>query len=208
MEIAGFPLEIKNLSEGGEIVGFAAAFGNLDHGGDIIEKGAFAETLAQHKAAGTAPAMLLHHDMSRPIGRWTELSETEDGLLAKGKITRDCTDGAEAYALARDGALGGLSVGYGVKVAGRRGDARLLQQLELHEASLVAVPMNAKARIVTVKSIGNIRELEDLLRSGLSGRKARVAANAAWAAINSTEPNNDDELAAILSASINRLSTI
>ncbi|QNE04460.1 HK97 family phage prohead protease [Croceicoccus marinus] len=79
MEIAGFPLEIKNLSEGGEIVGLAAAFGNVDHGGDIIIKGAFGASLAQHKAAGTSPAMLLHHDMQRPIGRWTELTETDEG---------------------------------------------------------------------------------------------------------------------------------
>ena len=208
MEIAGFPLEIKNLSEGGEIVGLVAAFNNVDHGGDVIVPGAFVASLAEHKAAGTAPAMLLHHDMSRPIGRWTELSETGDGLLAKGKITRDCSDGAEAYALARDGALTGLSVGYGVKKAGRSNGARLLQELALHEASLVAVPMNAKARVVSVKTIDSIRDLEELLRAGLSSRKARAAANAAWPAINENEPENEAELKAILTASIERITKI
>ncbi|QNE04457.1 HK97 family phage prohead protease [Croceicoccus marinus] len=130
-------------------------------------------------------------------------------MLAKGKLTRDCSDGAEAYALARDGALTGLSVGYITRKAGRQGDARVLQELELHEASLVPVPMNSKARLITVKSIASIRDLEELLRAGgLSGRKSRAAANAAWPTINNDNPTTDDELAAILSGSLSRIHTI
>lgn len=207
MQTKALPLEIKNLSEAGEITGLAAAFGNVDHGGDRIMPGAFAATLAEHKAAGTAPAMLLHHKLDRPCGVWTELSETSDGLMAKGKFTLDASDGREAYSLARDGALRGLSVGFQVDDAVAGTDARELKRLSLFEVSLVTVPMNNRARLATVKSIDGVRDIETLLKShGLSNREAKAAASAAWKSISAPE-NTDEEaaIAAILTAATNRL---
>ena len=194
METRGFPLEIKELSQAGEIVGLAAAFGNIDNGGDRIISGAFSKSLAEHKAAGSMPAMLMHHDLKRPCGVWTELVETNEGLLAKGRFSIDAADGREAYALTRDGAMRGLSVGYIAEEKSYVADARELRAVKLFEVSLVAVPMNDRTRVQSIKSIHNAKDIADLLReAGLSGRQAKAAAGAAWRSINETD---DADLAA------------
>jgi translation elongation factor EF-Tu-like GTPase len=69
--------------------------------------------------------------------------------------------------------------------------------------------MHERARVTSIKSITGPRELADLLQeAGFSGRKAKVAAGAAWKALN--EGNHEDagaaELAALLEASAARLS--
>lgn len=203
-ETAAFPLSIKILNDAGHIEGLAAAFGNVDLGGDRIIPGAFAKTLASR--SDPIP-MLLHHDLKRPIGRWDRLVETPEGLEAKGRITLDTRDGQEAYALARDGALRGLSIGYRAIDAKNAADARNLHELDLHEVSLVTVPMNPKAQLSAIKSITNIRDLEELLRAGgFSGRKAKVAAGAAWRAINDHPDPDETKLADILTASSASLS--
>lgn len=194
MEYSALSFDLKSLSESGHIEGLAAGYGNVDLQGDVITPGAFASSLAGAKSAGRMPAMLLHHDLRRPVGRWDELVEHGEGLIAKGKLTLESSDGREAYALLRDRALTGLSVGFSnaKRKAGDNG-SRVITEAQLHEVSLVSIPANPKARISSVKSIGNVRDIEDLLRDcGVSGRKAKAAATAAWRAI-----NEQDETAAI-----------
>jgi uncharacterized protein len=195
MEYHAFNLDNKSLTETGQIEGLASGYGNVDSDGDIIAPGTFAASIGTQKAAGRSPAMLLHHDMKRPIGRWDSFTETDAGLVAKGKLSMDVTDAREAYSLLRDKALTGLSVGFnGSKSAGRTAaGGRLITQASLHEVSLVTFPANPIARVSSVKSIGSVRDLEDLLQdAGMSGRKAKAAASAAWRSI-----NGNDETAAI-----------
>jgi uncharacterized protein len=205
IDVAAFPLTIKSLTEAGHIEGLAAAFGNVDLGGDRIIPGAFTRSLAGR----TNPLpMLLHHKFDRPIGRWDSLTETREGLLAKGRITLEATDGREAYALARDGALGGLSVGYQTVDSKRGKGARDLIELALHEVSLVSIPMNPLARVRGIKSISGPRDIADLFReAGISSRRAKAAAGAAWRAINEDEDPTETKLAEMLttaSASLSR----
>lgn len=192
MNTLELPFDIKEIGAQGRIEGLAAAFGNVDLGGDRILPGAFAKNLAQR--AGRHLPMLLHHDKKRPIGVWTELQETGEGLYAKGQLTMATRDAQEAHALASDGALTGLSIGYQVPASGQRGmgQTRELSEIILHETSLVTIPMNDRARVRAVKSISSIRDLEELLcEGGLSGRKAKVAATAAWKAINQASRDSD-----------------
>lgn len=186
MDFTAYPFEIKALSESGQIEGLAAGYGNLDNGGDIVEPGAFTASLAAHKVAGTMPAMLLYHDPRRPAGRWDAFEESSAGLVAKGQLSLAAGDGREAYALLKDKALTGLSIGYRAEkeARGKQSGSRLIQQAKLFEVSLVSVPMNERTRITGVKSLATIQDIENLFRdSGLSGRKAKRAASAAWAAI-------------------------
>lgn len=191
MERTDFSLEIKELSEAGQIEGLIAAFGNVDHGGDRIMPGAF------KSAMGTSIPMLLHHKQDRPIGRWHDMAETTDGLYAKGRLTRGVRDADEAYALAKDGALTGLSIGYKVRRGNYAGKARELHDVQLFEASLVAVPMNERARVTSVKSITSAKDIADLLREfgDISGRQAKAAAGAAWATINDSAEDAQAEAA-------------
>jgi len=206
MDTLAFPFECKSVDDAGHIEGLAAAFGNVDRGGDRIIPGAFTKSLSAQ--AGRPLPLLLHHDAKRPAGTWTELRETSEGLFAKGRLTLATRDGAEAHAFARDGALSGLSIGYFPERKSFVGDVRELHVVTLAEVSLVAVPMNDRTRVRTVKSVTSVRDLEDLLRDGgFSGRKAKAAATAAWKAINDQSDDDaaDAELAALLVQSAARI---
>lgn len=155
-----FPVEVKRLAaSSGELSGYASTFGNADLGGDVVQPGAFAASLAEHKADDTMPSMLWSHDPSEPIGIWTDVAEDAKGLLVKGKLTLDAKRGAEARALAKDGALA-LSIGFQTRDADFENGRRVLRDVKLFEVSLVSMPMNPKARLIDVKSMpaGEIRD--------------------------------------------------
>lgn len=203
MDYSGFPLHIKSLTDAGQIEGLAAGYGNVDSHGDIVAPGAFAKSISEAKASNRWPVMLLHHDPQRPVGRWDSFVESRDGLIAKGTLALAATDGKEAMALLKAGALTGLSVGYSNAKRSYGGDGvKTITEASLMEVSLVAMPSNPKTRVSSVKSIGNVRDIEDLLKeAGVSGRKAKAAATVAWRAIHDTDESAtaDAALAAILS---------
>jgi HK97 family phage prohead protease len=66
----------------------------------------------------------------------------------------DTNKGRETYALLKAGALDGLSIGYRTKkeTYDRTKKVRLLNELELHEISVVTFPMLPTATISRVKS--------------------------------------------------------
>jgi HK97 family phage prohead protease len=127
------PLEIK-LANSGEISGYGSTFGNVDLGGDIVAPSAFAKSLAEHAAEKTKPAMLWQHDLREPIGVWTDAREDGKGLLLNGKLTLDTRRGAEARALAKDGALA-LSIGYQTIDADFANGNRIIKEARLFEVS-------------------------------------------------------------------------
>lgn len=210
MEYADTPFELKSLDDAGHIEGLAAGFNDVDHGGDKILFGAFTKTLIARN--GRPLPMLLSDDLARPIGAWSEWKEQPAGLYVKGRITLASRDGQEAHALARDGALTGLSIGWKEAKPGRyNGGVRELSEVELFETSLVAVPMHDRARVSSVKSITGAGDIADLLReAGMSGRQAKAAAGAAWKAIHDQQDDEaaDVELRAILNTSAARIAAI
>lgn len=208
MEYAGSTFEIKELNDSGRIEGLLAGFGNVDHGGDKLLPGCLTKTLAGRT---TPLPMLLYHDLRRPIGAWKEWQERSEGLYVKGSMTLSTRDAQEAHSLAKDGALTGLSIGW--KAVQRQHDQRtgesVVTEAILFEGSLVAVPMNDRTRVTAIKSITNARDIADLLQeAGLSGRKAKAAAGAAWKTINDDGAEDEDEVRAILNASAARIAAI
>jgi HK97 family phage prohead protease len=103
-----FVLETKAVTEDGQIEGLAAGYGNVDAGGDVVMPGALARSLTARKSI----PMLMYHDQTRPAGVWTDFAESPGGLIVKGQISMSSQIGREAYGLVRDGAIGGLSIGY------------------------------------------------------------------------------------------------
>ena len=205
MEFAGSPFEIKTLDDSGAISGILAGFGDVDHGGDRLLPGCLSKSLA---ARNNPLPMLLHHDMSRPIGAWKQWNETADGLHVTGSLTLSTRDAQEAHALAKDGALTGLSIGW--KPLAHTMDSkgvRVVSAADLFEGSLVTVPMHDRARVTSIKTIGGARDIAELLQeAGMSGRKARLAAGAAWKSINETDHETADaELAALIQSATTRL---
>lgn len=136
------------LTEGHQISGYASVFGERDQGGDIVQKGAYRAALARMAASGRRVAMLWQHDPLQPIGIWDEIREDDHGLKVKGRILTNVARGAEAAELVTAGALDGLSIGYRTIRSSRdQKGARLLEELDLWEVSLVTFPMLPAARV-------------------------------------------------------------
>lgn len=208
MEYAGSPFEIKELNDSGRIEGLLAGFGDVDHGGDKLLPGCLTKSLASRSSP---LPMLLHHDMKRPIGAWKEWQESPEGLFVKGNLTLSTRDGQEAYALTKDGALTGLSIGW-KPVQGDvdpRTGTRSVKEAILFEGSLVTVPMHDRTRVSAIKSITNARDIAEILQeAGLSGRKAKIAAGAAWKSLNENDDPSDDDVREILNASAARIAAL
>jgi uncharacterized protein len=207
----------------GEFSGYGAVFGNADYHDDVIVPGAFRQTLRDWKKEKRLPPMLSQHggwsvgDMDGlPIGVWTEMDEDDKGLAVKGRIINlDTERGKTIYGAMKEGALGGLSIGYMAKkftLGTKPGEPRRkLEAVELVELSVVTSPANRLARIGSVKTarqITTVREFEDFLRDagGFSHAAAKAIASRGFKA---AEPRDEDEadLAALLRRNIATLST-
>lgn len=151
-EVRNFKFEIKDISDTGVIEGYGSVFDTRDSYDDVIKRGAYAVTLANHKAAGTMPAMLWQHDSNQPIGVWLEMEEDEKGLRVRGQLLLSTVRGREAYELLKMGAMNGLSIGFMAKSWSYDKELRILTEIDLWELSVVTFPANTKATITGVKS--------------------------------------------------------
>lgn len=188
--------EVKFAGEADEMSfeGYGAHFNNVDAYGDVIEPGAFAKSLAAHKAAGTAPLMLLEHGFSAaplPVGVWEEMSEDGKGLRVKGRLL-PTTDGRDTYIALKAGAINGLSIGYRVTEHVMRSNPedprRRIKAADLVEVSIVAMPANGLARVQAVKAmagktadelkaeITRLSDLGDLLREAAGWSRSQTEA--------------------------------
>lgn len=149
-----------DAAEDGAIEGKAWDFSGPDRIGDVIEPGAF-------KAALPLP-MLFGHDPNDPVGTWDTMTETRGALMMKGRLL--IGEGArarEVQALVKAGAVRGLSIGYVTKKAvSRQGGGRTIKALELHEVSLVTIPMHPGARVTSAKSAITALNIAAAIRRG------------------------------------------
>lgn len=157
-------LELKALEEKdglGTFEGHAAVFGNVDSYGDVIEPGAFLRTI-QHRMGATGKAdfpILFNHDPMEPIGVTLEVAEDEKGLAVKGELNLNVQRGREVYALLKQGAMRGLSIGYRtIKADVDAAGVRRLKEIQLFEWSPVVFPANELAQTTNVKAEGKGQE--------------------------------------------------
>ena len=212
-EVRSFALQIKAAADDGTIEGYGSVFGVRDNYDDVIAKGAFAATLAEHKAAGTMPAMLWQHECDEPIGVWTDMVEDEKGLLLKGRLALDVTRGKEAHALLKMGALNGLSIGFLSKqwAYDRETDVRTLTEIELWEVSLVTFPANEKARVTNVKSTEELatpKDAERILREAGFSKSDATGFVSGVMRMGEARRDSADSTAAAIKAATRLLSTL
>lgn len=119
--------------------GHAALWDRVDRAGDVMRRGAF---------AGAGPVPLLWQHKGRAVGRIDVLREDATGLWIEGRV-----DDPALAPLVRGGAVTGLSVGYRPERVAQ-GARRAILAATLVEVSLVAVPMQALARISRVSCGG------------------------------------------------------
>lgn len=181
--------------------GYGNTFNFKDLHGDITMPGAFTKSIQAHKEKGTLPALLLHHDMHRPVGKFTEIREDGVGLKVSGTLTKGVRDAEEAHLLMKDGVLKTMSIGY-FPVSEEwdsNQKANLLHEADVFEISLVTIPSNSQSLITGVKDADGkplIRQLELALReAGLSRREAKAVLSSGFSAIeNDDSPDSSDEL--------------
>ena len=141
--------EIKAASDGTwEVAGYVSTFGNRDRGGDIILPGAFDGSLSD----GRKVKFLYAHDQSQVLGSALQLKADQHGLFGRFKISRTRL-GEDVHTLLKDGALDSFSIGFFIDDLDwdDESDTRLLKQIDLLEASVVAIPMNDQALVTNVK---------------------------------------------------------
>ncbi len=123
------------------IEGYAALFGIADMADDIVRAGAFSRSLRRD----AKPPMLLQHTSGAIAGRWVRLVEDGRGLFVRGLVE------AKSAHRMLVGGLDGLSIGFRPRHWKRRiGGGRELMDIDLVEVSLVADPMQPRARFQAV----------------------------------------------------------
>jgi hypothetical protein len=142
---------VTGSADEGVIEGHLSVKDNVDLAGEVVRPGAFKRTLA---ATGGKLPMLFSHDPREPIGMWEEMREDAKGLYVKGRINLEVARGREVYALLKQGAIKGLSIGYDVLVDEIVKGIRFLKEIKLWEGSVVTFPCNPLASVESVKSHG------------------------------------------------------
>lgn len=178
--------------------GYGSIFGNIDSYRDIVEKGAFERSLRENGL----PTLLWQHDTREVIGRYTEAVEDERGLRVRGELNLDVQKGKEAYALLKQGAMRGLSIGYIVRKyeIDEEEEVKRLTDVDLMEVSVVTFPANREATVTNTKRAENIRDFEILLREvgGYSASQAKLIAAKGFRAFEQEQRevsgDNDEDL--------------
>lgn len=159
-----FAEEIKHEAEEGLISGYASTYG-LDLVGDRIAPGAFAQSIKDKR--GKIP-ILMNHWVDNLVGLTTSLSEDHKGLAFDGKLFTETDQGRNAYlllkALKKESFKMGMSIGFRVHNWDMDEGVRILQEIELFEASITPFPAQPKASVTDVKDVRTVRDLEQFLR--------------------------------------------
>jgi HK97 family phage prohead protease len=154
-------LEIKSLEEQGMFTGYAAIFGNIDRQGEVITEGAFKASLSRKRKS---LPLLWQHNQSEVIGKVSEVKEDSVGLWVKGNLNLDVAKAKEVYSMLKAGDVSGMSIGYRIKNGKRKDGATYLTELDIFEASIVPIPANELAEVVSVKSQEGMSGMENELK--------------------------------------------
>jgi len=152
MDFKAVKFETKAISDD-IFEGYASFFNNIDAYDDIIEKGAFRKTISENRSR---IKVLWQHDANEPIGLPIDMTEDDNGLYVKAKISMTDT-GKKAMTLIKDGVITEMSIGYDVvkddyKMLGTK-RVRLLKEVKLWEFSPVTFAANEKAKIMKMRSL-------------------------------------------------------
>ena len=209
LEEKTFPFEVKALTEEGQFEGYAAIFDKPDLYRDIIMKGAFTKTLREKKNF----PLLWYHDPRNPVGL-TSAETDSKGLKVLGQLNLDVQAAKEKYALMKQKAIRGLSIGYRtiIDIWDTKKKVRYLKEIKLYEISLATFQIHPRALVTAVKSQGS-KTLDDALRSVeldmelfqefkagkmISGKNMKILKSALLAIdalIKAAEPSDDTQAA-------------
>jgi HK97 family phage prohead protease len=157
--------KVKALSDGSVYFEGYANKAVVDRGGDLIGKKAW--QLDNYKKN---PIVLFNHDHSKPIGKMINIEAKDDGLYVKGRISNSKDpEISRIRDLVEEGILNSMSVGMRVMDEERKGEVNHIKACELHECSIVSVPMNQDSTIsASVKTMS--QPLNKIMEAITEGR--------------------------------------
>ena len=169
---------VAALSQAGAFEGYASLFNVVDLGRDMVLPGAFRDSLSTRGAAGVK--LLWQHDAAQVIGSWLSIAEDSRGLFVRGQLNLDVAKAREVYALMKDGAVDGLSIGFRTQksVTDPATGVRRLQKVDLWEISIVTFPMLPNARVSSVKHLDAKARLAAAIERGTTQIAAQNARRA------------------------------
>lgn len=203
-----YALEIRDVEADGTFEGYGSVFGTVNFYNEIILPGAFKASLREWRTKKRLPPMLWQHDSTHPIGVYDAMEEDEKGLRVRGRLLKDAIAKAgEAYALLKERAIGGLSIGFRTVQEDDKDGIRRVKKAELWEVSLVTFPAEPNAAIDTVHSapfegrLPTLPEFERFLRdAGLSKSQACAIASRGLRELLRSESGESDLVTDLLSA--------
>jgi uncharacterized protein len=151
------PIQIKATSEDDGyyyIDALASTYGNIDRGGDRCIDGCFKQDL---KAEGNERPCLWMHDMKQPIGLNT-YTDSIQGLMFTAKLPKgDDLVEKRVMPQIKVGSVNSASIGYDTIESEYNATDKCfdLKTLKLWETSFITIPMNPKARILSVRKCLN-----------------------------------------------------
>jgi len=168
-------IELKDLDEGSRKVAlYLSRFDVMDSDNDIIRRGAFTKSIQERgpmAASNRKIAFLRYHNWEMPIGKFTELSEDNNGLFAVAQLGNS-TLGNDALADYKDSIINEHSIGFKyVKdkikfiedATLEMGGFYEINEVNLFEGSAVTFGANEFTPVVEVaKSEGRIETLDKL----------------------------------------------
>lgn len=202
------PFDVKTMDDSGTFEGYASVFEELDSYRDIMKQGAFTKSLAEAQSKNRKVPILWQHNVSNPIGVYVDISEDAHGLKVSGQLNLETQQGREAYALLKQGAVSGISIGYSAvryDTDSKTGVRRLFE-VKLYEASLVTFPALDSARVNDVKTalaggeLPSLQDFEGFLRdAGFSKSQATAIASGGLKQLvrSDSAPNLEEVLKAI-----------
>src|SRR6516165_1980322 len=154
--------EFSEVRDDGTFDMYACVYGNIDRQGDLIEKGAVTNV---DQFVQTGWIALNHHQQALPIGSIDSAVQDERGLRVTG--TFHSTPKAQEVRTVVKERLGrgktvSTSIGYQVPVDGERYEKvdgrtiRRINKLAIFEASVVNLPANPEAEVVSAKSLSDL----------------------------------------------------
>lgn len=153
---AGFGLaSFKAADNLGEFEALVSVFNNVDLGGDRVLPGAFTKSLEQWSSSGDPIPVIWNHQWDNPlahIGKVGTATETDEGLLVKGKLDLDNSFAAQVHRLLSERRVKELSFGYNVVDGEQKDGAFNLKELDLIEVGPTLKGMNPATQLLAVKS--------------------------------------------------------
>jgi len=168
--------EVKQVDRNGVPVGLLSGYiatWDLDRGNDQFLKGAFLESIAEHKKKKRQIRFKDHH--GRTVGGFPieEVKEDDRGLFGIAEVNLDVQQGRELFSLAKQEVITDFSIGFSAVEFEFDKDIRKIPKAIVWEGSAVDEPMNENANIIEVKAVVPYQDLP------LADRDRRWDSNAA-----------------------------